>query len=88
VILFIGAAMRNTCLFWKKSEPVPKLVIRGRVYYPGALLRGGLLDLFNNPVGCFTRLADVVDFLQKSATSAVFLAEVVQYLKLLNNAIL
>jgi hypothetical protein len=36
------------------------------------------MDLFNNPVGCFTRLADVADFLQKSATSAVFLAEVIE----------
>jgi hypothetical protein len=30
------------------------------------------MDLFNNPVGCFIRLADVANFLQKSATSAVF----------------
>jgi hypothetical protein len=26
-----------------------------------------VLDLFNNPVGCFTSLADLADFLQKSA---------------------
>jgi hypothetical protein len=30
------------------------------------------MDLFNNPVGCFTRLADLANFLQKSAKSAVF----------------
>jgi hypothetical protein len=31
-----------------------------------------ILDLFNNPVGCLTSLADLADFLQKSAKSAVF----------------
>jgi hypothetical protein len=36
------------------------------------------LGLFNNPVGCLTSLADLPNFLQKSAKSAVFLAEVVQ----------
>jgi hypothetical protein len=37
-----------------------------------------ILGLFNNPVGCLTSLADLPNFLQKSAKSAVFLAEVVQ----------
>jgi hypothetical protein len=31
-----------------------------------------LMDLFNNPAGCLTSLADLADFLQKSAKSAVF----------------
>jgi hypothetical protein len=31
-----------------------------------------IMDLFNNPVGCLTSLADLADFLQKSAKSAVF----------------
>jgi hypothetical protein len=30
------------------------------------------VDLFNNPVGCFTSLADLTNFLQKYAKSAVF----------------
>jgi hypothetical protein len=31
-----------------------------------------IMDLFNNPVGCFTSLADLADFCKKSAKSAVF----------------
>jgi hypothetical protein len=30
------------------------------------------MDLFNNPVGCLTSLADLADFIQKSTKSAVF----------------
>jgi hypothetical protein len=34
--------------------------------------RDNRVDLFNNPVGCLTSLADLADFLQKPAKSAVF----------------
>jgi hypothetical protein len=37
-----------------------------------AVFRYHIVDLFNNPVGCLTSLADLADFLQKSAKSAIF----------------
>jgi hypothetical protein len=50
----------------------------GEYFYSSLRRRRIILDLFNNPVGCLTSLADFAYFLQKYAKSARFLAEVVQ----------
>jgi hypothetical protein len=56
----------------------PKSVIRPELIKEFTGKNNIRLDLFNNPVGCLTSLADLAYFLQKYAKSARFLAEVVQ----------